>query len=521
MPKGRGAGSRLRGVAALSLLAALAACGSQPTATGPIVASTTSPYYHRPSSYDPPGPPSDPWGPYIRDASKRFDIPERWIREVMRQESGGRTTATSPVGAMGLMQVMPATYAELASRYGLGNDPYFPYDSIMAGTAYVREMYELYGTPGFLAAYNGGPRRLEDYLWGGKSLPAETRNYVARIGPRIAGTEPNRKAPPEVYAAAELPLNIPPGPRRGDTATMLALREQRRAVDPGVKVARLPAGPVIAMDPIPDGSTSPAPVQVASLGGGPVIAMAPIPDGSTSRSNSPQGTVVAMDPIPDGSTSRANRPQGTVIAMDPIPDGSTSPAPSAAAPRGEVIAMDPIPDGSTSPRAEPRPEPARTELAAALPTPPSFLGSAHASERGLALPPPPAPVARGGDSRFAALDVPPPRSTTPRTLGFVGSASAATLPAAGNIRSATSSAGGGNWAVQVGAFASENLARSAAGTAQRQIGGMGTRVMVQPVMQGRNVLYRARVMGLSRDGAQGACERLRTQCMTLSPDAQS
>ncbi|OYW09459.1 MAG: hypothetical protein B7Z53_02920, partial [Rhodospirillales bacterium 12-71-4] len=169
----------------------------------------------RPSSYDPPGPSHDPWGPYITQASQRFDIPERWIREVMRQESGGRVSATSRVGAMGLMQVMPGTYRELQGRYGLGSDPYHPWDSLMAGTAYLREMYELYGAPAFLAAYNAGPRRLEDYLWGGRGLPAETRNYVARIGPRIQGASPNRRAAPEVYAAAEIPLNIPAGPRRG------------------------------------------------------------------------------------------------------------------------------------------------------------------------------------------------------------------------------------------------------------------------------------------------------------------
>ncbi|MHB0680087.1 lytic transglycosylase domain-containing protein, partial [Roseomonas mucosa] len=349
----------------LSLLACVAACGSQQVATSSsrhIYDSSSN--YHRPASYDPPGPPGDPWGPYIRDASKRFDVPERWIREVMRQESAGRTTATSPVGAMGLMQVMPGTYAELASRYGFGNDPYHPYDSIMAGAAYIREMYELYGSPAFLAAYNAGPRRLEDYLWGGKGLPAETRNYVARIGPRIVDAHPSHRAPPEVYAAADIPLRIPAGPRRGDTATMLALRDQRRAVDPGVKVATLPPGPVIRMEPIPDGSTSiasapPPAVQVASLGNGPVIAMEPIPDGSTR------------------SSSGSYAPRGTVVAMAPIPDGSTSPAASRLG--GNVVAMDPIPDGSTT-RSEAAPTTGRIETAFSrqeiMPTPPAFAAGA-------------------------------------------------------------------------------------------------------------------------------------------------
>ena len=115
LPRGfdrRGLTARVRGAMTLSLLACVAACGSQQVATSSsrhIYDSSSN--YHRPASYDPPGPPGDPWGPYIRDASKRFDVPERWIREVMRQESAGRTTATSPVGAMGLMQVMPGTYA--------------------------------------------------------------------------------------------------------------------------------------------------------------------------------------------------------------------------------------------------------------------------------------------------------------------------------------------------------------------------------------------------------------------------
>ena len=104
----------------------------------------------------------------------------------MGVESAGDTTATSIKGAMGLMQIMPATYADLRSRYGLGPNAYDPRDNIMAGAAYLREMYDRYGSPGFLAAYNAGPGRYEDYL-GGRALPPETRGYLARLAPHVDG----------------------------------------------------------------------------------------------------------------------------------------------------------------------------------------------------------------------------------------------------------------------------------------------------------------------------------------------
>ena len=75
----------------------------------------------------------------------------------MQAESGGDARALSPKGAMGLMQIMPGTWAELRLRYGLGADPYDPHDNITAGAAYLREMHDRYGEPGFLAAYNAGP----------------------------------------------------------------------------------------------------------------------------------------------------------------------------------------------------------------------------------------------------------------------------------------------------------------------------------------------------------------------------
>jgi soluble lytic murein transglycosylase-like protein len=126
--------------------------------------------------------PRDPaLAPLISEASSRFDLSELWIRAIMQVESNGDADATSPKGAMGLMQVMPATYAYLSDRYGLGDDPYAPRDNILAGSAYLRELYDHYGAAGFLAAYNAGPGRYEDSLCRGCSLPAETKRYVAAV----------------------------------------------------------------------------------------------------------------------------------------------------------------------------------------------------------------------------------------------------------------------------------------------------------------------------------------------------
>ncbi len=120
----------------------------------------------------------------IAQASRRFGIPESWIRGVIRAESAGNPHAISVKGAMGLMQLMPATWAELRIRYALGNDPFHPSDNIMAGTAYLRELHDRYGSPGFVAAYNAGPGRYEQHLRG-RPLPTETRVYVARLAPSL------------------------------------------------------------------------------------------------------------------------------------------------------------------------------------------------------------------------------------------------------------------------------------------------------------------------------------------------
>lgn len=123
----------------------------------------------------------DPYPAFVTEASRRFDIPASWIHAVIHVESRGRTGAVSPKGAMGLMQIMPDTWAELRLRYRLGANPYDPHDNILAGTAYLRALYDRFGQSGFLAAYNVGPRRYQAHLSEGQPLREETRLYLASL----------------------------------------------------------------------------------------------------------------------------------------------------------------------------------------------------------------------------------------------------------------------------------------------------------------------------------------------------
>lgn len=123
----------------------------------------------------------------IVEASRRFNIPAGWIRAVMQAESGGVVNAVSPSGAMGLMQLMPETWQGLRAQYGLGTDPFDPRDNVLAGTAYLRELYDRYGMPGFLAAYHAGPGRYDEHLATSRPLPSETVAYLATVVPALDG----------------------------------------------------------------------------------------------------------------------------------------------------------------------------------------------------------------------------------------------------------------------------------------------------------------------------------------------
>jgi soluble lytic murein transglycosylase-like protein len=153
--------------------------------------------------------PLDRWSEHVAEASHRFGIPQAWIRRVMRVESGGRTMLNgrpivSHAGAQGLMQLMPGTWSAMRAAHGLGNDVHEPRDNILAGTAYLRAMYDQFGYPGLFAAYNAGPGRYAEHLATGRRLPAETVAYVAAV----EGREPERlaaTAPGQLAAAATEP----------------------------------------------------------------------------------------------------------------------------------------------------------------------------------------------------------------------------------------------------------------------------------------------------------------------------
>ena len=190
-------------------------------------------------------PVSDPHGAYIAEASQRFGVPEHWIRAVLRAESAGDVRAISTAGAQGLMQVMPDTWAGLRVRYRLGRDPYDPRDNILAGTAYLREMWDRYGNvAAMLAAYNAGPGRYDDHRATGRPLPTETRAYVAALAPMLggaiaAGTPEKLSAPPPDWRDAPLFVLRPNDTRAavpvqtigtsGDARPTVPVRERRDA----------------------------------------------------------------------------------------------------------------------------------------------------------------------------------------------------------------------------------------------------------------------------------------------------
>jgi D-alanyl-D-alanine carboxypeptidase len=439
--------------------------------------------------YPPPGPPEDPWGPYIREAASRYGVPEQWVRAVMQQESGGEEQAVSPVGAMGLMQVMPETYEGLRARYNLGGDPFDPHNNILAGTAYIREMYDRFGAPAFLAAYNAGPDRVDAYLSGNSHLPDETVNYLASVTPNLGNAVPlsgplamyasaggSRSQPDAQSLAAGCDLNAAFDPNHPCTSLMRAATspapvQQALAVSTGVggcdlNAAYDPAHPCTSAEaPVTASAAPPAvqPVLAAQAGAGGCDLDAAYdpnhPCTSAGRTFAAAAPPAARPTVPLSSNIQLASAEGCdpTGAFDPSRPcrgsgfalGSTSVAPIAAPPA--YLAMAPA-----------RPRPAES-------APPSAMGSADL---------------RGGSHLLAIPDR--------------------------------------DWGIQVGAFASPALARAVAEGARAQAPGQlrAAAVALPPIANAGSVLYRARLVNLSASAAENACTNLNRRqlpCVVVQP----
>ncbi|WP_371224249.1 lytic transglycosylase domain-containing protein [Roseovarius sp. 2305UL8-3] len=204
-----------RFVAASAILFVLSGCTNPPAADARDTVSRSA---------ETSGPTSDIEA-YIAEAAQRFGIPERWIRSVMQAESAGNPRAVSSAGAMGLMQIMPGTWAELRAAHGFGSDPFDRRENILAGAAYLRQMYDQFGAPGFLAAYNAGPGRYAEHLRTGRTLPRETRLYVAALSQELgfsdaAPLQPVRTVSTDRWQSAPI------------FASVSASRETQRSAEP-------------------------------------------------------------------------------------------------------------------------------------------------------------------------------------------------------------------------------------------------------------------------------------------------
>jgi D-alanyl-D-alanine carboxypeptidase len=337
---------------------------------------------------------------------------------------------------------MPTTYDELRVRHGLGDDPYDPHNNVLAGTAYIREMYDRFGAPGFLAAYNAGPDRVDSYLAGRAALPDETVNYLAAITPNLGNDVPLSGR----FAVASA---------RSGRATRYAPTVASLAAGCDLNAAYNPNHPCTSLE---RAATQAAPIQTASA---------------------PQLGADGCDLNAAYSPSRPCTSLGQASAVPP------------AAPVRQVAMAGCSVNAAYNPYHPCAPSPQR-------PAPPVLMASADNS-------------AATGDSR---IRLPP---VTPRPLPLE-------KPMPPSQRPSHAAEPGGDWAIQIGAFANPGLARAVAEGARAQAPHElhAAALALQPTAPfGGKVLYRARLAHLSANAASTACTRLNHRqlpCVVVPPN---
>lgn len=136
----------------------------------------------------------------ITEHSKLNGVRSDLVRAVMQVESAFNPNAISPKGAMGLMQLMPATMRQ----YGVRN-AFNPWENVRAGVAYLRDLLDRYSNNEelALAAYNAGPGAVDKH---GQAVPPyrETQNYVARINKMTGSNRRVEQRPNQIYKVTQV-----------------------------------------------------------------------------------------------------------------------------------------------------------------------------------------------------------------------------------------------------------------------------------------------------------------------------
>lgn len=138
----------------------------------------------------------------IKNAAARYQVPEELVKAVIKVESNFNPQATSHMGAMGLMQLMPGTARDLGVQR-----PYDAAENINGGTKYLRELLDRYNgnVPKAVAAYNCGMANVEK-----GRLPQETRNYLKLVSRYYSGSQhlPRTKAAPQAIKPASQEVSV-------------------------------------------------------------------------------------------------------------------------------------------------------------------------------------------------------------------------------------------------------------------------------------------------------------------------
>ncbi|TXH14865.1 MAG: lytic transglycosylase domain-containing protein [Hyphomicrobiaceae bacterium] len=152
-------------------------------------------------------------------AAAEARIDPKLLRAIAQAESSWNPRAVSPVGAKGIVQIMPKTWAELRGRYGGPDDPFDPVQNLRLGAHYLREIATYLNSQGVpvtirrvAAAYNGGMGMVtkryrenrDEVGW-----PLESRNYAAKVA-RLVGSLGGTLSLGAVAAAAFLFLFVIP-----------------------------------------------------------------------------------------------------------------------------------------------------------------------------------------------------------------------------------------------------------------------------------------------------------------------